>query len=481
MDINLSLLTIELLTAGLAFALLIIGLIAPPGQKKGVNYLATIGLIGILAASYMVGHNQGMTLKNMVIVDSFGLFFKQLFLVAAIMVSLSANKYAERFENHRSEFAALLVFATLGMMVIVAAGDLISLYLGIELMTISFYALTGLQKNDHKSAEAGIKYILLGAMSSAVILYGLSLLYGSTGTVVLKEIAEVVKANGFSGLQPVLLLGIVFLIGGLGFKISAVPFHMWSPDVYEGAPTPVTAFLASGSKAAAFAALMRVLLGSLQNLSASWIALIVGIAILSMLIGNLVAIPQTNLKRMLAYSGVAQAGYLLTGMVAGNAEGVKGIAFYLFIYAIGTVGAFAVASAFSSANGSDEIKDLSGLAQRNPLMAATLTITMLSMAGIPPLAGFAGKFYLFQAVVARGYLWLALLGLVLSMVSVYYYLNVAKVMFMGEPQEGQGTISIPMSMNIVLLIALGATVFFGVFPRPLAEMANLAAKSIFLQ
>lgn len=481
MDINLSLLTIELLTAGLAFALLIVGLIASPGQKKGVNYLATIGLIGILVVSYVAGNNQGMTLKNMVIVDSFGLFFKQLFLVAAILVSLSVNKYAEKFENYRSEFAALIVFATLGMMVIVTAGDLISLYLGIELMTISFYGLTGLRKNDHKAAEAGIKYILLGAMSSAVMLYGLSLLYGSTGTVVLKEIAAVIKANGVSGLQPVLLLGMVFLIGGFGFKISAAPFHMWSPDVYEGAPTPVTAFLASGSKAAAFAALMRLFLGTMHDLSAAWITLILGVAILSMLIGNLVAIPQTNLKRMLAYSGVAQAGYLLTGMVAGDEAGVKGIAFYLFIYVIATLGAFAVATAFSSVNGSDEIKDLSGLAQRNPLMASTLTISMLSMAGIPPLAGFAGKFYLFQAVVDRGYLWLALFGLILSMISVYYYLSVAKVMFMGEPQEGQGAIIIPTSMNIVLLITLGATVFFGVFPRPLAEMASLAAKSIFLQ
>jgi len=471
-DINYSLLTIEMLTALLGIGLLVIGLIVPKEHRKGLGYLTTVGLLGILAGTFSMSGVNETTIKGMFIADDFGNFFKQLVLVAAILVTLASNQYVEKFEEGKSEFFALVVFATLGMMVIASAGDLIGLYLGIELMTISFYSLVGLKKRDSKAAEAGIKYLLLGGVSSAIILYGLTMVFGTTGTTVISEIAKSVSAGPMA---PALLLGIIFLVAGFGFKISMVPFHMWSPDVYEGAPTPVTSFLASGSKAAAFAAFIRVFLGGMPALQESWLALFAGLTVLSIVIGNLVAIPQTNLKRMLAYSGVAQAGYLMTGMVAGNAAGVKGIGFYLFIYAIGTVGAFAVATAFYNATGTDDIKDMSGLAQRNPLMAATLLTTMLSMAGIPPLAGFAGKFYLFAAVVEKGYLWIALVGLVMSMVSVYYYLTVARFMYLGEPAD-ESPITISGSMKFVLLVAMIATIFFGIYPAPLSELAGAAAQ-----
>ncbi|MHB8170856.1 MAG: NADH-quinone oxidoreductase subunit N [Thermincolia bacterium] len=472
MDFNFSYLSIEILTALLGIGLLILGLIVPKEHRKGFGFLTAAGLIGILVSTfYMLGINS-TTNKGMFISDDFSVFYKQLFLVAAILVTLASNEYVEKFEEGRSEFFALIVFATLGMMVIASAGDLITMFVGIELMTISFYCLVGLKKKDSKAAEAGLKYLLLGGVSSAVLLYGLTLVYGIAGTTVITEIANRVALGP---MEPALLLGIIFLIAGIGFKISLVPFHMWSPDVYEGAPTPVVAFLASGSKAAAFVAFIRIFLDGMPSLQDSWLALFIGLTILSILIGNLVAIPQTNLKRMLAFSGVAQAGYLMTGMIAGNAAGVAGIGFYLFIYAIGTVGAFAVVIAFYNATGTDDIKDMAGLAQRNPLMAASLLIAMLSMAGIPPLAGFAGKLFLFTAIVEKGYLWVALIGLVMSMVSVYYYLNVAKAMYMNDPTD-DAPITISGSMKFVLLVSMVATIFLGIYPTPLFDMASAAAQ-----
>ncbi|MDA8234082.1 MAG: NADH-quinone oxidoreductase subunit N [Clostridia bacterium] len=472
LDFNFSYLTIEILTAILGIGLLILGLLVPKEHRKGFGYLTSAGLIGILVGTfYMFGINES-TNKGMFIADDFSVFFKQLFLVAAILVTLAANDYVEKLEEGKSEFFALIVFATLGMMVIASAGDLITMFVGIELMTISFYCLVGLKKRDSKVAEAGIKYLLLGGVSSAVILYGLTLVYGTTGTTVITEIANRVAQGS---LAPALLLGIIFLIAGFGFKISLVPFHMWSPDVYEGAPTPVTSFLATGSKAAAFVAFIRIFLDGMPSLQDNWLALFIGLAMLSIIIGNLVAIPQTNLKRMLAFSGVAQAGYLMTGMVAGNAAGVAGIGFYLFIYAVGTVGAFAVATAFYNATGTDDIKDMSGLAQRNPLMAASLLVAMLSMAGIPPLAGFAGKLFLFAAVVEKGYLWVALVGLVMSMMSVYYYLNVAKAMYMNDPVDDT-PITLSGSMKLVLLSSVVVTLILGVWPTPLSDLALAAAQ-----
>jgi len=397
MDINLSLLTIEILTLLLALGVLIIGLLVPKEQRYGLGYLVTIGLTGILILSFgYYGINTTM-FDGMYYVDDYSIFFKQLFLAAAVLVTLSATMYVKKIGPNYGEFFVMMVFATFGMMVLSSAGDFITLYLGLETMTITFYILTGYNKDDSKSVEAGVKYLILGALSSGVLLYGLSLVYGLTGTTVIADVAT--KLQAFESMPAALLVGLVFLIAGFGFKISAVPFQMWSPDVYEGAPTPVTAFLAVGSKAAAFAIMVRLFFVAFPAFDVQWKLLFAALAALTIIIGNLVAIPQTNIKRMLAYSSIAQAGYIMTGVVAANAAGVKGVAFYAMLYVFATMGAFIVVMTFSANTGSDEIKDYAGLAQRSPLMASVLTVSLLSMAGIPPLAGFAGKFYLFSAIV----------------------------------------------------------------------------------
>ncbi len=475
MNFDLTMLNIEIFTALLAMAVLVIGLIVPKEQKYGLGYLVSIGLTGILFLSFGFYGVNAQILDGMYFIDDFAVFFKQLFLIAAILVTLSATLYVRKMGSHYGEFFVMMVFAALGMMILASAGDFVTLYLGLELMTIAFYILTGFKKGDSKSVEAGVKYLILGAMSSGILLYGLSLVYGLTGTTIITDVATQVKA--LNGMPPALLVGLVFVIAGLGFKISAVPFQMWSPDVYEGAPTPVTAFLAVGSKAAAFAVLLRLFMVAFPAFSPYWKLLFAGLAALTIVVGNLVAIPQTNIKRMLAYSSVAQAGYIMTGVIAASTAGVKGVAFYAMIYVFATIGAFTVVMNFSASTGSDEIKDYAGLAQRSPLMAAVLTLCLLSMAGIPPLAGFAGKLYLFSSIVNEGYLWLVVTGLVMSMASVYYYLNVAKVMYMADPTD-DAPIIVPAGAKATLIVAMAVTVFLGVWPEPLSVLSQLAAKSL---
>ncbi len=476
MDVNYSLLTIEIATVLLAIVVLIIGLLVPRNQRYGLGYLVTIGLTALFFLSFgYYGVNTNL-FGGMYFVDDFSVFFKQIFLAAGVLVCLAATLYVKKIGSNYGEFFVMMVFATLGMMILSSAGDFITLYLALETMTISFYILTGYYKGDSKSAEAGVKYLILGAMSSGILLYGLSLVYGMTGTTVIMEVAAKIKTAG--GMSPALVIGLIFLVAGFGFKISAVPFQMWSPDVYEGAPTPVTAFLAVGSKAASFAVLVRVFLIAFPDSMAQWRVLFAALAALTIIIGNLVAIPQTNIKRMLAYSSIAQAGYILTGVVAANAAGIKGLAFYGMLYVFATVGAFTVVMNFSANTGSDEIKDYAGLAQRSPMMAAVLTICLLSMGGIPPLAGFAGKFYLFSSIVNQGYLWLVIIGMVMSMVSVYYYLSVAKVMYMADPVDNT-PIVVPTGAKATLLLSMMITVFLGIWPEPLSILANLASKALF--
>ncbi|MDF2921244.1 MAG: proton-translocating NADH-quinone oxidoreductase, chain [Paenibacillaceae bacterium] len=474
-QIDFSVILVEVLLAALGIGLLVLGILVPKEQRKAFGYLAGFGLIGTLIASFTLYGANAELFNGIYVVDDFSVFFKQVFLAAAVLVVFSSFQYVERLD-YRMEFYALVVFAALGASVMVSAGDLITMYTGLELMTISFFILTAFRKTEPKSSEAGLKYLILGAVSSAVLLYGLTIVYGIAGSTIFDEIAASLSG---SSLEPALILGIVFLIAGFGFKISAVPFHMWSPDIYHGAPSPVTSLLSTGSKAAAFAVFVRVFLGALPDTRDTWVMLLAVIAAATMLFGNLAAIPQTNLKRMLAYSSVSQAGYILTGLVAANALGVKGIAFYTMIYVFASTAAFAVVIAVSNALRSNEIKDFAGLSQRSPLAAAVLTVAMLSMAGIPPLAGFVGKFYLFSAVVDQGFLWLAVIGLVMSMVSVYYYLSVVKVMYLGEATDSS-PIRLPAAMQGTLIVVLLLTLFFGIYPEPLSQLAESASKVFLL-
>jgi NADH-quinone oxidoreductase subunit N len=473
MPVDISLLVPEIALATLATALLFLGLIVPKESRHGLSWVCIIGLLGVLGFTLSGWNNQGTLYEGLFIVDQFAIFFKVTFIIAAFLVALGSQRYIDRIGD-QSEYYSMLAFATLGMMVMASAGDFITLYLGLELMTIAFIILVCFKRTDARSMEAGIKYILLAGMSSAVLLYGLSLVYGVSGSVVIMEVSQAVAQNP----SPALILGLIMLVAGLGFKISAVPFHMWAPDIYEGAPTPITAFLAAGSKAASFAVLLRVFVAALPGVWEYWTTLMAILAAVTIIVGNLVALPQTNIKRLLAYSSIAQAGYILVGLVTASEAGIKGVLFYAFLYVFATVGAFTVASYFYTVTGSDEIKDYAGLSQRSPFMAAVLVICMLSMAGIPPLAGFVGKFYLFATVV-NDYLWLAFIGLVMSMVSVYYYLKVALVMYRDEPAD-ETPIKLSSPVAVTLLIAMTATLLIGIYPGPLSEVVNAAAHTFFL-
>ncbi|GBF33521.1 NADH-ubiquinone oxidoreductase chain N [Desulfocucumis palustris] len=475
MQIDLSLLIPEIALAALGMMVLIFGLIIPKGSRQGLGWFTTISLLAVIGLVVAGWNNQGSLYEGMFVVDRYAMFFKITFLVAAFLVALGSMRYVDKYLGDQSEYYSMMLFATLGMCVMASAGDFITLYLGLELMTIAFFVLVCFRRMETKSVEAGMKYVLLAGMSSAVLLYGLSLIYGVTGSILIPEVGRMVALNP----SPALMLGLVMLVAGLGFKISAVPFHMWSPDIYEGAPTPVTAFLAVGSKAASFAVLLRIFVEALPGIWANWTMLVAILAAVTIIVGNLVAIPQTNIKRMLAYSSIAQAGYILVGLVTASEAGIKGVMFYGFLYVFATVGAFTVAGYFYNKTGSDEIKDYAGLAQRSPLMAAVMLTVLLSMAGIPPLAGFAGKFYLFKTIV-DDYLWLAFIGMVMSMVSVYYYLRVVLVMYRDDPPEGSAPIQVSGPVTLTLLVALLATLYIGVYPGPLSEIVNSAAHSFFV-
>lgn len=472
---DLTLILPELVIASLAFLILGIALLVPRKQQKSLGYVTLVGLVGVLGTSFLNIGGKKQVFQEIFIIDSYAVFFKFLFLLSSILVVLSAIKYVNRISEQQGEFYAMLLFATLGMMILASAGGLIIFYLGLELMTISFYVLTAYYKGNKKSSEAGIKYLILGALSSAILLYGLSIIYGITGSTALKSIARTLS---HTEMGPTLLLGIIFLISGLAFKISAVPFHMWAPDVYEGAPTPVTAFLAVASKAAGFAVIIRFLLFLMPGANGSWVLLLGVIATLTVVLGNLVAIPQTNIKRLLAYSSIAHAGYLLFGVLAFSTAGVMAVLFYLVIYLFANLGAFIVVSCFANNTGSNEIKDYAGLSKRSPFLAVVMLLSLLSLAGIPPLAGFVGKFYLFTSVIAKDYYLLAFIGVIMNTVSVYYYLQVIRTMYFKEPaSEEQIIISNPV--KLALTIACVVTLILGVYPGPVTSIANQVAITFF--
>jgi NADH-quinone oxidoreductase subunit N len=466
----------EILTAFLGLLVLVAGLLLPERGKKAVGFLAGLGLTVILANVILNFSNEAVFFDGVYQIDIYGNFFKVLFLCAALLVFFMASSYTEFFGQRKSEWFSFMIFATLGMMVMASAGDLITLYVGLELMTISFYILSAYLLNDGLSAEAGIKYLIMGALSSAVLLFGMSLVYAASGSTVFTEIYRALSAAGNT--QPVLVAGIVLMIAGLGFKISAVPFHMWTPDIYQGAPTPVSAYLAVASKAAGFAALVRVFMVALPLSLFNWSLALAVLAALTIVVGNLIALAQKNVKRLLAYSSIAQAGYILVGLVAANSYGLKGVLFYAMLYVFCNVGAFAVTTIVEVETGSTELEAFNGLGQRAPMLAAVMTVCLLSLAGIPPLAGFVGKFYLFAGAIQAGYLWLAFVGLLMSMISVFYYLTVAKAMYIGV-SEDEEPVSVSVSVRLALWVCLLVTLFIGIYPSPLSRITEIAIRLFF--
>lgn len=468
---NFALLSVEIILGLGGLLLLALGLLRPVEAKR-LNYgLASVIVLGLIFMAWGQGGIAESQLEGTYLADGISWFFKLLFLLAAGLVLAGSGRYAR--ENFRAvwQFPPLVMLAVLGMIIMASAADLIVVYIGLELMTVAFYILSAYMHEDLRSYEAGLKYLVLGAVSSAVFLLGLSYLYAMTGNTRIADVGQILMITG----QPALILALGLVLSGLGFKISSVPFHMWAPDVYHGAPTPVAALLAVASKAAGFAVLMRILVGIFAAYAHLFVPLLAVLAAATTIFGNLVAIPQTNMKRLLAYSSIAQAGYIMVGLVAGNSSGFKGILFYALVYVFANLGAFTILTRVEAEAGSSEIQALSGLAKRSPFMAAAMTVCLLSLAGIPPLAGFVGKWYLFMGAVEAGYLWLALLGLVMSMISVYYYLSVSKVMYIGEEDIKQ-RLGFSFSEGLVMWACFLLTMAAGIYPAPLVDIASSALK-----
>ena len=413
--------------------------------------------------------------RGLMAVDGFGLFFKYLFLLAAALTILLSQKFLDVEGVRPGEYYVLVLCATLGMMVMAAGVDLVTLFIGLETMAISFYILTGYIKPNRRSNEAAIKYFVLGAFSLGILLYGMSLLYGLTGTTKLREIAVALSGlNGSLGLR----LAVVLVVAGMAFKIAAVPFHMWAPDVYEGAPTPITAFLSVGSKAASFAMLLRICLEGLPIAGPEWKFILYVLAVLTMTVGNIAALTQGNLKRMLAYSSIAHAGYVLIGVTAGTPRGVAATLVYLMIYAFMQIGAFGIVALMRQHEViGDELKDLSGLITRHPWSAVAMLVFMLSLGGIPPTAGFMGKFWVFSAAIESGYVWLAVIGVANSAISLYYYLRVVVFMFM-KPEATPVPLVPAPALTVALVVAVVGSLVLGMYPAPLFDFAEASARTL---
>jgi NADH-quinone oxidoreductase subunit N len=466
------------LVAG-ALGLLMLGVFRPEGDSDAlsIGWLA-IAILG--AAGWLLLEQAGpaQTLfEGAFVVDAFARFMKILALAASAASLLLSFDYMRAVSALKFEYPVLVLLAAAGMLLMISANDLIVLYLGLELQSLSLYVLAAIRREDLRSSEAGVKYFVLGALSSGMLLYGASLIYGFTGTTGFAALATASHAFG-AGQNFGLIVGMVFLLVGLAFKVSAVPFHMWTPDVYEGAPTPVTAFFSAAPKAAAAALLMRVTLGAFPGIGPQWQQVISALAIASMGLGAFAAIGQTNIKRLLAYSAIGSIGYMLIGLAAGTPEGARGMIIYLVIYVVMTLGAFACVLCLRRSSGMvEEIDELSGLAQSNLGLATVLALLLFSLAGVPPLAGFFAKFYVFIAAVKEGLWPLAIFGMLASVVGAYYYLRIVKVMFFDEPREA--FLGVPFKAGLVLGLAGLFVLFYVTWPAPLVDSAGAAARTLF--
>ena len=478
-----------LLLPELSLALFAIIVILLDGFIQRRGWLVVVSLIGVVVSAgftlAMLGVHPQAIFNNTLVVDNFALFFKLLFLGIAALVILTSVDYTGKIVRFRGEYHALMLLSTLGMMLMAATGELISIYIAIELTSISLYILAGFLK-DRKSTEASLKYLLLGAVASAVLLYGMALIFGFTGKTGLGEIAQVIQAMSPQALlaSPALMLGMVLLVAGFGFKIAAIPFHMWVPDVYEGAPTPITAYLSVASKAAGFAIILRVFysaFGSPGWLSLEWGIIFAVLSAIGMTVGNVLAIPQTNIKRMLGYSSIAQAGYLLVGVAAigfspaSEIIGRSTILFFLASYALTNMGAFIAIIAISNKINSDLIDDYSGMIKRAPMLTMGLTLCLISLIGMPPAAGFIAKFYIFSGAVQQGLLWLVVIAVINSVISAYYYLRVVETMWMGKPASEE---KVPSSgaLRLALSISCLGILLLGLVPGLMMRLAELAAR-----
>ena len=510
---NIHLLAPEFALAGLALAVFAIDLVLPAGRKALTPWFTAAGLLGVIALSIaMLWDRHELLYGGLLGVDAFSLFFKVFFLALGVFIVVMSWEYVDRYLDNPGEFYGLLALSILGMNIMVQARELLTAYIALELLSFALYVLTSHAPRDPRSNEAGLKYILIGAFSSAVLLYGLSMVYSTIGVTGYADIAVVLSAPG--ELPPALWVGIALLVVGLGFKISAVPFHMWAPDVYEGAPLPVTAYLAIGSKAAAFALILRLTAEGFlpaEDRWSQWQLMLAVMAALSMLVGNLVALAQRDLKRLMAYSSIGHVGFILAGVAAltpGSDLATNGVMLYLVGYSVANLVVFAGIIAVFNRIGRQQITDLAGLADEQPLVAAAIAAGLFSLGGLPIFAGFAIKFYLFVAIAEAGLLWLAGLAIFSSLISLYYYLQVIRHMYIepvpSEPappaseslplaanQDGPETVVEPGAVSLavpaartslslvgVLAVGLLAVVLVGVYPGPLLDLIAAASRAI---
>ena len=459
---------------------IITDLVLPRARRGGVTAMfAVVGFAYSLGTAlyrwlYATG---GYAYHRFATGDNFALFFEILFASLGILTVALAHPYLKRRGLLQSEFHILVMAAVIGMMVLGSATSIVTVFLGLELLSISLYIMCGFARRDFRSQEAAAKYLLVGGFASAFVLYGMALVYGAAGSTVLPDIAQRLGAN--SGSNPLLLLGIVLMGVGFAFKVSAAPFHMWTPDVYQGAPIPVTAFMSVGTKAAAFAMIIRVFASGLPHLAPQWQIVIGLVAAASMVWGNLMAIVQTSLKRLLAYSGIAQAGYILVGVYAGGQSGLEAVLYYLFVYMFMNFGAFAVITLLSGADGDrDSFADLEGLGRRSPVLAVAMTIFMLSLAGFPPSVGFFGKLFLFTAGVSAGSLGIVLvvIAVLTSVISVYYYIRVLIPVW--SPARTTERVPASASSNFAIVISGVASLVLGIYPTTLLIAGQLGANPI---
>ncbi len=446
-------------------------------DKKEIIGIVFSVLMFLMMLFVMFFNKQGILLEGAFISDGIAWFSKITILLAAFLTGLMSINTIKVSKKYTAAYFILLASSTLGLMFLVSSKELITLYVGLELATISLFALSAIYKNDELSLEAGIKYLILGAISSGILLYGLSLIYGITRTTYLDSIMAYASAGVIS---PVFIMALIMTLLGVGFKLSMVPMHVWTPDVYQGAPTPVAAFISVASKAAGFVFALRLFSFMFISLGYVWIPILSILAFLTMTIGNLMAIPQKNVKRLLAYSTISQAGYILVGFVGASVIGISSVLFYLLVYTITNIAAFAVITAFAKSTGSENLDDYAGLAQKEPLLALIFMFSLLSLAGIPPLAGFVGKFYLFYAAMQQGYVWLVVAGALNSTVSLYYYLLVLRKMYLTDRTKELPKVVMPLGIKITLLITMIAIFALGLFPGPVLNITRDIAQQLFL-
>lgn len=480
---NYSIASLEIAVVTLGLVLLLADLWTPVQHKRKLGYIAagvlTLFLIGTFT-SHCSCSLRGTGFGGMFVQDELSVFFKRFFLLAAILVLLIAVEFSDRIASGVSEYYSLIIFALSGMLFAAASNDFVMLFVSIELITITFYVLTSFQRNRLVSLEAGVKYLILGALSSAIMVYGIALVWGTTGKMNFAQLAAV--GPQFAG-NKIFLFGLLFVLVGLGFKIAAFPFQIWVPDVYQGAPTPTTAFLAVGSKAAGFVLLLRVLFSAIPGVTEQWRNVLIVISAVTILYGNLCAIPQRNLKRLMGYSSIAHAGYMLLGVAALSGAGQSAVLYYLSGYLFTVLAAFTVIAIVMRHLDSEDVSGLAGLNQRSPLLAATLTLAMVSLAGIPPLAGFFGKFLLLKAVIEQGaanhgYYCLAFTALAGVVMSLYYYFGVIRAIYWSSEAKDLSPIQISCPMRVAIGVCIAGMFWLGLFPRAMVNLATEAVQAL---